>query len=61
MTWFSRCIEAAVSGSWRVVTKSSDEPEAWVEGVRSLGLFDLYGFVCSEFAGEAVAGGGLGC
>ena len=56
-------------GSWRVVTKSSEEPEAWVDGVRSgsrsrsrsLGLFDRYGFVCSEIAGEAEEGGGLGC
>jgi len=50
-----------VSGSCRVVTKSSEEPEAWVDGVRSLGLLDLYGLVCSEVAGEAIDGGGLGC
>jgi hypothetical protein len=27
----------------------------------SLGLFVRVGFVCSEFAGDAVTGGGRGC
>lgn len=64
-TWFRRwmgAFESEEGCSCRAVTKSSDEPEVWVDKeFRSLGLFDRTGLVCSDVAGEALIGGGLAC